>query len=241
MADYYPLISHAVGGLSENSREGRRMLYERARSALATQLRNIDPPVDDTIFIGEHLALEEAIREVEVQEEARLRSLRHPVAAPPRVKTGLNTSLQPQLSRPHGSREIATKIEPTSNVRSSYEEMIRPVPNLAAANLARSHVHENARDDLAAGKSALFGVRFLTAKRIFMFPNSFRTLARITLLLLILIGVAFSLRYALTSPKTGIHTLFEMDPWDLLIPLFVYAALIIALACAILSRFRFRS
>ena len=82
MADYYPLISHAVGGLSENSREGRRMLYERARSALATQLRNTDPPVDDTIFIGEHLALEEAIREVEVQEEARLRSLRHPVAAP---------------------------------------------------------------------------------------------------------------------------------------------------------------
>mgnify|MGYP000562737572 CR=1 FL=1 len=35
MTDYQPLISRAVGGLENNTGENRRVLYERARSALA--------------------------------------------------------------------------------------------------------------------------------------------------------------------------------------------------------------
>ena len=43
MADYHPLISRAVTGLDKNTGEGRRALYERARTALVTQLRGVEP------------------------------------------------------------------------------------------------------------------------------------------------------------------------------------------------------
>ena len=44
MADYYPLVAKAVAGLEKNTGEGRRALYERARTALVAQLRGMDPP-----------------------------------------------------------------------------------------------------------------------------------------------------------------------------------------------------
>ncbi len=65
MADYYPLIARAVSGLEQNTGENRRVLYERARSALVTQLRGADPPLDESDITNERLALEEAIRRVE--------------------------------------------------------------------------------------------------------------------------------------------------------------------------------
>ena len=48
MADYHPLISRAVSGLDSNTGENRRVLYERARAALVNQLRNVDPPLDES-------------------------------------------------------------------------------------------------------------------------------------------------------------------------------------------------
>jgi hypothetical protein len=65
MADYYPLISRAVGGLDNNTGENRRALYERARAALLQQLRGATPPLDEEQITRERLALEEAIRKVE--------------------------------------------------------------------------------------------------------------------------------------------------------------------------------
>src|SRR6185503_3241700 len=65
MADYYPLIARAVGGLDSNTGENRRALYERARGALVNQLRGVDPPLDEDEITRERLALEEAIRRVE--------------------------------------------------------------------------------------------------------------------------------------------------------------------------------
>jgi len=67
MADYYPLIARAVGGLDHNTGENRRALYERARSALVNQLRGVDPPLDEDEITRERLALEEAIRRVETE------------------------------------------------------------------------------------------------------------------------------------------------------------------------------
>ena len=71
MADYYPLIARAVGGLDHNTGENRRALYERARAALVSQLRGVDPPLDEEEITGERLALEDAIRRIETEAAAR--------------------------------------------------------------------------------------------------------------------------------------------------------------------------
>ena len=70
MADYHPLISRAVAGLQQNSGENRRVLYERARTALLGQLRGIEPALDEADVTRERLALEEAIRQVEAESAA---------------------------------------------------------------------------------------------------------------------------------------------------------------------------
>jgi hypothetical protein len=66
MADYYPLIVRAIAGLGANTPgESRRALYERARAALISQLRSVEPALSESEITGERLALEEAIRSVE--------------------------------------------------------------------------------------------------------------------------------------------------------------------------------
>src|SRR5215471_1780535 len=75
MADYYPLIARAVAGLEKNTGEGRRVLYERARQALVTQLRGVTPVLSESDVTRERLALEEAIRRVEA-ESARQSNIR---------------------------------------------------------------------------------------------------------------------------------------------------------------------
>ena len=65
MTDYQPLIARAVEGLDSHRVETRRALYERARIALVTQLRAVDPPLSESAIAKERLALESAIRKVE--------------------------------------------------------------------------------------------------------------------------------------------------------------------------------
>ena len=65
MADYYPLIARAVEGLSETSPDMRRAVYERARTALMEQLRNLDPPLSEADIRRERLSLDTAIDRVE--------------------------------------------------------------------------------------------------------------------------------------------------------------------------------
>jgi hypothetical protein len=79
MADYYPLIARAVGGLDKNTGDARRALYERARSALVAQLRGVEPALSESEITRERLALEEAIRKVEAE------SARHSRADAPRA------------------------------------------------------------------------------------------------------------------------------------------------------------
>ncbi|MGC2781759.1 MAG: hypothetical protein WA418_39590, partial [Bradyrhizobium sp.] len=73
MADYYPLIAKAVAGLEKNSGEARRALYERARTALVTQLRGVSPALSESDITRERLALEESIRKIEAESARRAR------------------------------------------------------------------------------------------------------------------------------------------------------------------------
>jgi len=86
MTDYHPLIIRAVEGLEKSTGEARRGLYERARTALVTQLRSVEPALSESEITKERLALEEAIRKVEA--EAARKSRTEPrgdvrAAAPP--------------------------------------------------------------------------------------------------------------------------------------------------------------
>jgi len=68
MADYYPLIARAVAGLDPHApSESRRALYERARTALISQLRSVQPALSEADITRERLALEDAVRRVEAE------------------------------------------------------------------------------------------------------------------------------------------------------------------------------
>jgi hypothetical protein len=87
MADYEPLIARAVAGLEYNTGENRRVLYERARTALVSQLRGVDPPLEEGDITRERLALEEAIRKVEAEAAAKEQATAPAGEAEPRVES----------------------------------------------------------------------------------------------------------------------------------------------------------
>jgi hypothetical protein len=64
--DYYPLIARAVERLDRSTGEARGAVYERARKAVA-ELRSNQLALLDAEITAEGLALEEAIRKVEVE------------------------------------------------------------------------------------------------------------------------------------------------------------------------------
>jgi integrase len=61
VADYYPLVSRAAAALELNTFERRRAVYNRARTAQASQLSKLDPPADNSVIARERQALEKAI------------------------------------------------------------------------------------------------------------------------------------------------------------------------------------
>ena len=104
MTDYHPLIARAVEGLDKSSGEARRALYERARTALVTQLRAVEPPLSESEITKERLALEDAIRKVEADAARKSRAeLQEPrPAAPPRREA---TRLEPKRSEPAAPKQ----------------------------------------------------------------------------------------------------------------------------------------
>ena len=101
MADYHPLISRAVAGLDKNTGENRRVLYERARTALVAQLRGVEPALAESDITRERLALEEAIRKVEAEAAKRARPDEDWSHEPPRE--------QPSLGN-HGLRDFRDSV-----------------------------------------------------------------------------------------------------------------------------------
>ncbi len=110
MADYYSLISRAVSALPLSSIEAREALYGRARTALVTQLKNIQPPVGEADIRAESRALEEAIARIELEIAAK-------VSAPVST-TGSNETVEPS--------------QPPAEIKASKTA---PVPSAALARL----------------------------------------------------------------------------------------------------------
>jgi hypothetical protein len=64
MADFYSIMAQAVSALDSNTRDARRMLYERARSALDGQGT---AALGQSDFLIARISLEEAIAKVEAE------------------------------------------------------------------------------------------------------------------------------------------------------------------------------
>lgn len=99
MADYYSLISRAIGALPQPSIEARQSVYGRARKALVSQLRQVQPPIGEEDIAAESRALEEAITRLELEIAARLdetaRAVEKPVGAPPPSDQRARTTASP--------------------------------------------------------------------------------------------------------------------------------------------------
>jgi hypothetical protein len=117
MADYYSLVAKAVGALDQNIPEARRKIYDRARTALLSEVQKLLPPWDQSEIMAEQLLLELAIGEVEAELqplECAPRRLGTPTVAPID-----NVRVDPNLPSPHNeqrSRGSLTATRPP-NVR----------------------------------------------------------------------------------------------------------------------------
>jgi hypothetical protein len=152
MADYHPLITRAVEGLSTSTADARRSLYERARTALVAQLRGVNPPLSEAEITRERLALEDAIRKVEAESVRKARtepraaapaagpanSGNRPAAAPPPVPSAWRDrpgapsgDVQPQPPPPL-LRPDKRSADAARNDLPPLRKPIDPVPNEAS-------------------------------------------------------------------------------------------------------------
>ena len=152
MADYHPLIARAVEGLENSTGEARRGLYERARAALVSQLRSIEPPLSEADITRERLALEDAIRKVEAESVRKARAerpappprpapLKPPVTpaaplAPRRERPGLSS--MPSMPRPETASPAPPRPEPPPFRMQS--ETVADEATPAAAGSARARL-----------------------------------------------------------------------------------------------------
>src|SRR5437870_5322935 len=123
MADYYPLVAKAVAGLEKNTGEGRRLLYERARSALVAQLRGMnDPPLTEAEITRERLALEEAIRKVEAEAARRGRDAPRPETPAPKPEADAAAPSPPKPAPAPAPDRAAAPLRPRTASRTVTEE-----------------------------------------------------------------------------------------------------------------------
>lgn len=114
MADYHPLIARAVAGLPKNTGEERRALYERARQALVTQLRSVQPALEESEITRERLALEEAIRKVEAESARLAREAARPAARRPEIPRREDAPRPPPAPRSQPASPPAQSTPPPS-------------------------------------------------------------------------------------------------------------------------------
>ena len=128
MADYHPLIARAVSGLEKDTAENRRVLYERARTALVAQLRGTVPALEEPEITRERLALEEAIRKVEVESARRAREA--PKTDPLIAKRAAEIA-KPQEAEPVAQLEQPAPPQPP--VQTTFSETPTVVPDAIAS------------------------------------------------------------------------------------------------------------
>lgn len=100
MPEYYVVLKKAVAGADSGSADGRRAVYDKARNALISQLKAIDPPLASSEISRQRLELEEAIRRVERETASEARDARRlrprDAELPPIPTPDMGTSSPPE-------------------------------------------------------------------------------------------------------------------------------------------------
>jgi hypothetical protein len=152
MADYHPLIARAVSSLEKDTAEIRRVLYERARTALVAQLRSTVPPLEESEITRERLALEEAIRRVEVESARRVREApkTDPLIAKRAAEDAMPQAAEPeeQSAQPVQDVQPVLPIEPEQPVPPVIAETpaVAPDPVVHEPAPIKQPAHENMAD-----------------------------------------------------------------------------------------------
>jgi hypothetical protein len=144
MAEYYPLISRAVGGLADSTGEKRHALYERARAALTQQLRSSDPPLDDEQLKREQDALEEAIRRVEAEAAAAEDKALVGEQPAPSLRDRALREFRESVAEAEGLGGAAA--DANASVRATYEH-VRPAPAPSQPVAPSSHLFEPPKEE----------------------------------------------------------------------------------------------
>jgi hypothetical protein len=136
MADYYSIISRAIGTLDPNTREARRRLYGRARTALLAEIRRAYPALDQPDIMATRKSLEVAIGKVEAQAQRDQRAHQEPADAVP-------------LPSPHQQslRERVTACPTFRATIADYYSLVAKATNALGAHTeeARRRVYDHAR------------------------------------------------------------------------------------------------
>lgn len=132
MADFYPILARAVAGLPDPSPEARRAIYDRARAALVSQLRGLDPPLSEAEIMRERLALDEAVARIEADYDGTPAS--PPASDGPVIRTVENPTLPIRPPTPKKAPEFAPL--PAAAGQDDGE----PLPEPAEPQVARPRV-----------------------------------------------------------------------------------------------------
>jgi hypothetical protein len=97
MADYFPLLARALDTMSDRSPETRRVVYARAKAALTSQLRSLDPPLGEAEIGRETQALDEAIARAEQVYGSETAPPPQPVFDPPATETVPEAGQRPRV------------------------------------------------------------------------------------------------------------------------------------------------
>jgi hypothetical protein len=166
MADYHPLITRAVEGLSNSTAEARRTLYERARAALVAQLRGIDPPLSEAEITRERLALEDAIRKVEAESVRKARTEPRPGPVAPRAinaqnrQSGGGAAAATPAAATWRDRQSGTPGDAAAPRVEAKSDLPRRDQSQAGANKTASTESPPAAEQPTSARSRLLGARF---------------------------------------------------------------------------------
>ncbi|TDQ67333.1 hypothetical protein ATL17_1344 [Maritalea mobilis] len=115
MADYRELLRRAIDALPENNGTARRAVYEKARSALVTQLHAIEPPIPAREITQHRLTLEDCIRQVEQEAtEKLLQGLSH---------REQEATVEQAVPTPSMPEEVAVEPQPAAPVEEPEAEV----------------------------------------------------------------------------------------------------------------------